>query len=182
MARPAARCRATTCASSTRTDSEVADGEVGELYVRGADRRRRLLEPARQKPRRPSRANGPAPATNTRATPTAATRYCGRADDMFKVSGIWVSPFEVEGALVAPSLRARSRGRAGDGRGQSPQAESLRGAASPASPPDGLDAELKDHVKAAIGLWKYPRWIEVRESLPKTATGKIQRFKLRDGA
>ncbi len=44
---------------------------------------------------------------------------------------------------------------------------------------DGLDASLKEHVKAAVGMWKYPRWIEVRETLPKTATGKIQRFKLR---
>ena len=45
-----------------------------------------------------------------------------------------------------------------------------------------LDASLKDHVKATVGMWKYPRWVEVRESLPKTATGKIQRFKLRDEA
>ena len=44
---------------------------------------------------------------------------------------------------------------------------------------DGLAEELKEHVKSAIGPWKYPRWIEVVESLPKTATGKIQRFKLR---
>ncbi|MCX7307397.1 MAG: benzoate-CoA ligase family protein, partial [Afipia sp.] len=45
-----------------------------------------------------------------------------------------------------------------------------------------LDAELKEHVKQKIGPWKYPRWIEIVETLPKTATGKIQRFKLRDGA
>ena len=45
----------------------------------------------------------------------------------------------------------------------------------------GLHEALKEHVKQKIGPWKYPRWIEVVESLPKTATGKIQRFKLRDG-
>jgi 4-hydroxybenzoate-CoA ligase len=39
---------------------------------------------------------------------------------------------------------------------------------------------LREHVKAQVGMWKYPRWIEFVESLPKTATGKIQRFKLRD--
>ena len=44
----------------------------------------------------------------------------------------------------------------------------------------GLREELKEHVKANAGAWKYPRWIEVREELPKTATGKIQRFKLRE--
>ena len=45
----------------------------------------------------------------------------------------------------------------------------------------GADA-LKEYVKQKIGVWKYPRWIEVVQSLPKTATGKIQRFKLREGA
>jgi len=47
---------------------------------------------------------------------------------------------------------------------------------------DGLHEALKEHVKQKIGPWKYPRWIDVVEALPKTATGKIQRFKLRDGA
>ena len=47
---------------------------------------------------------------------------------------------------------------------------------------DDLHEALKEHVKRKIGLWKYPRWIDVVESLPKTATGKIQRFKLREGA
>jgi 4-hydroxybenzoate-CoA ligase len=47
---------------------------------------------------------------------------------------------------------------------------------------EGLRESLKDHVKQRIGPWKYPRWIEVVDSLPKTATGKIQRYKLRDGA
>jgi len=46
----------------------------------------------------------------------------------------------------------------------------------------GLQEMLKEHVKQKIGPWKYPRWIDVVESLPKTATGKIQRFKLREGA
>jgi 4-hydroxybenzoate-CoA ligase len=45
-----------------------------------------------------------------------------------------------------------------------------------------LEVELKEHVKQKIGLWKYPRWIEIVEDLPKTATGKIQRFKLREDA
>ena len=46
----------------------------------------------------------------------------------------------------------------------------------------GLHDQLKEHVKQKIGPWKYPRWIDVVDSLPKTATGKIQRFKLREGA
>jgi 4-hydroxybenzoate-CoA ligase len=47
---------------------------------------------------------------------------------------------------------------------------------------ENLDEALKDYVKQKIGVWKYPRWIEVVDSLPKTATGKIQRFKLREDA
>jgi 4-hydroxybenzoate-CoA ligase len=46
---------------------------------------------------------------------------------------------------------------------------------------NGLPEELKEHVKSKAGMWKYPRWIEFVEGLPKTATGKIQRFKLREG-
>ena len=46
---------------------------------------------------------------------------------------------------------------------------------------DGIEAALKAHVQSRVGTWKYPRWIEIVDSLPKTATGKIQRFKLRDG-
>ncbi len=49
------------------------------------------------------------------------------------------------------------------------------------SQPTGLHEALKEHVKQKIGPWKYPRWIDVVDNLPKTATGKIQRFKLRDG-
>jgi 4-hydroxybenzoate-CoA ligase len=44
---------------------------------------------------------------------------------------------------------------------------------------DALSEALKNHVKDRIGVWKYPRWIEFADSLPKTATGKIQRFRLR---
>src|SRR6266404_1478153 len=85
-------------------------------------------------------------------TPCRASDYCGRTDDMFKVSGIWVSPFEVESALVTH--------------------EAVLEAA--------VVDDLKAHVKTRAGAWKYPRWIEVRADLPRTATGKIQRFKLRD--
>ena len=47
---------------------------------------------------------------------------------------------------------------------------------------NGFHEELKEHVKAKAGVWKYPRWIDIVETLPKTATGKIQRYKLRESA
>ncbi|MBW4961749.1 benzoate-CoA ligase family protein [Sulfitobacter sp. CW3] len=105
--------------------------------------------------------------------------YCGRTDDMFKVSGIWLSPFEVEGALVShPRVLEAAVVAAEDADGlEKPKAFVVlkEGGAD-----DALLAELKSHVKEKIGKWKYPRWIEVVEELPKTATGKIQRFKLRE--
>jgi len=107
--------------------------------------------------------------------------YCGRTDDMFKVSGIWLSPFEVEGALVShPRVLEAAVVAAEDADGlEKPKAFVVL---KEGSADDALLAELKSHVKEKIGKWKYPRWIEVVEDLPKTATGKIQRFKLREEA
>lgn len=106
--------------------------------------------------------------------------YCGRTDDMFKVSGIWLSPFEVEAALIShPRVLEAAVVAAEDADGlEKPKAFIVLkdGVAD-----DALLAELKDHVKDKVGKWKYPRWIEVVAELPKTATGKIQRFKLREG-
>jgi acyl-coenzyme A synthetase/AMP-(fatty) acid ligase len=109
-------------------------------------------------------------------------RYCGRMDDMFKVSGIWVSPFEVEGALASHQavLEAAVVGHEdADGLTKPRAFVVLKDSATPR---DGLVEELQSFVKAKIGPWKYPRWVEIVEDLPKTATGKIQRFKLRQVA
>jgi 4-hydroxybenzoate-CoA ligase len=106
-------------------------------------------------------------------------RICGRTDDMFKVSGIWVSPFEVEAALSSHEavIEAAVVPKADPDGLLKPKAFVVL---KDAKPSEELVADLKEHVKAAVGQWKYPRWIEFIEVLPKTATGKIQRFKLRD--
>ena len=105
--------------------------------------------------------------------------YQGRTDDMFKVSGIWCSPFEVESALVShPAVLEAAVVPAEDGDGLvKPKAFLVLKAGQTADP--ALIRALQEHVKAKAGPWKYPRWIEVLDTLPKTATGKIQRFKLR---
>ncbi|MFV0280186.1 MAG: benzoate-CoA ligase family protein [Rhodoblastus sp.] len=159
---------------------EVADGEVGELYIRGATAANGYWN-QREKSR--ATFQGEWTRTGDKYTRDAEGRYtyCGRADDMFKVSGIWVSPFEVEGALANhPAVLEAAVVPFPDEEGLlKPKAFVVL---KPGASGDGLDAALKDHVKASVGKWKYPRWVEVRESLPKTATGKIQRFKLRDEA
>ena len=103
--------------------------------------------------------------------------YAGRNDDMLKVSGIYVSPFEVEATLVQhPSiLEAAVIGKEdSDGLTKTKAFIVLK-------PGQALtEAEVKSFVKERLAPYKYPRFIEFVAELPKTATGKIQRFRLRD--
>ena len=105
--------------------------------------------------------------------------YEGRTDDMLKVGGIWVSPFEVESALATHDavLEAAVVGHA-DGEGLiKPRAYVVCKEANAAC--DALADELKAFVKTRLAPYKYPRWVVFVRELPKTATGKIQRYKLR---
>src|SRR5712691_8460839 len=105
--------------------------------------------------------------------------YCGRADDMLKVGGIWVSPVEVENTLVghAAVLEVAVVGHEDTDRLVKPKAFVVLKDGVAAAP--SLEDELKGFVKDKLAPYKYPRWIEFVPTLPKTATGKIQRFKLR---
>ena len=107
--------------------------------------------------------------------------YCGRTDDMLKVGGIYVSPFEVEAALTTHEavMEAAVVGQSDDANLIKPKAYVVLKPGFKAS--EELAEELKQHVKNTLAPYKYPRWLEFREELPKTATGKIQRFKLRQG-
>lgn len=107
--------------------------------------------------------------------------YCaGRSDDMLKVGGIWVSPNEVEACLIEHPdvLECAVIGAPDEDELIKPMAFVVLANSRPAS----LDAEneLKDFVKSALALYKYPRWIRFVDELPKTATGKIKRFELRN--
>jgi benzoate-CoA ligase len=106
-------------------------------------------------------------------------QYCGRSDDMLKVSGIYVSPFEVETALMTHEavLEAAVVGHADTDELVKPKAYVVLKPGIEAS--DALADKLKQHVKDKLAPYKYPRWLEFKAELPKTATGKIQRFKLR---
>jgi benzoate-CoA ligase len=105
--------------------------------------------------------------------------YAGRTDDMLKVGGIYVSPVEVEAALVAhPAvLEAAVVGREDSERLTKPMAYVVTQPGR--SPSPELAHELQDFVKSRLAPYKFPRWIEFVSELPKTATGKVQRFKLR---
>jgi 4-hydroxybenzoate-CoA ligase len=160
---------------------EVPDGEIGELLVRGPSAGAGYWN-QRERTRRTFEGEWTRTGDKYVRRPDGVYNYCGRTDDMFKVSGIWVSPFEIEAALAShPDVLEAAVIPAEDGDGLvKPKAfVVLKG-----NPGEGagraLYEGLKAHVKRMVGPWKYPRWIEFVDSLPKTATGKIQRFKLRE--
>ena len=106
--------------------------------------------------------------------------YCGRSDDMLKVSGMYVSPSEVEAALIMHKdvLETAVVG-APDGDGLiKPKAFVVVKPGARAD--EDLAQALEQHAKAILAPFKCPRWIAFLDELPKTATGKIQRFKLRE--
>jgi 4-hydroxybenzoate-CoA ligase len=157
----------------------VADGEIGELAVRGATAGEGYWN-QRTKSRRTFAGEWTFTGDKYFRDADGYYHYCGRTDDMFKVSGMWVSPFEVEAALASHEavLEAAVIGKEdADGLVKPKAFIVLR---------NGFAADehlleiLRAHVKANAGPWKYPRWIDIRRDLPRTATGKIQRFKLRE--
>jgi benzoate-CoA ligase len=159
-------------------DRPVTEGEQGALWVRGPtscvaywnDRARSLAA-----------FHGPWTRTGDRYSRAAngTWTYGGRADDMLKVGGIWVSPFEVESALAAhPAVLEAAVVGHDDADGLS-KPKAFIVLREPATAGPELIGELQAFVKATLAPFKYPRWIELVAELPKTATGKIQRFKLR---
>jgi 4-hydroxybenzoate-CoA ligase len=156
----------------------VPPGGIGELVIKGPSAAEGYWL-QRDRSRRTFRGEWTHTGDKYRIDADGYYIYCGRTDDMFKVSGNWVSPFEVESALIthAAVLEAAVVGKEDTDGLLKPKAFVVLKPGVAAG--DKLFEELKEHVKAQAGLWKYPRWIEARQELPKTATGKIQRFKLR---
>ncbi len=153
----------------------VADGEPGDLYIKGPSAAL-MYWGNREKSRETFQGgwtkSGDKYVRNTDGTYT----YGGRSDDMLKVSGIYVSPFEVEATLIQhPAVLEAAVIGVNDCEGLTKTKAFVvlkEGAAV-------SDEELKAFVKDKLAPYKYPRMIEFLNELPKTATGKIQRFKLR---
>jgi len=154
----------------------VKDGEPGDLYIHGPSAAL-MYWGNRAKTRETFQGGWTKSGDKYIRNADDSYTYAGRTDDMLKVSGVWVSPFEVEATLV-----------------QHPAV--LEAAVVGVPDPDGLtktkafvvlkpgghadEAELKNFVKDRLAPFKYPRAIEFVAELPKTATGKIRRFKLRE--
>ena len=158
--------------------SLCADGETGRLLIRGQSTARYYW-------------NNPQKTAETMVDGWLDTgdsyfrdaegyyQYCGRNDDMMKVGGIWCSPFEIEAKLIehAAVLEAAVVGGVDEDDLVKPKAFIVLNDA--AADQTALVTALTEHCKTGLARYKYPRWYEFVETLPKTATGKIQRFKLR---
>jgi 4-hydroxybenzoate-CoA ligase/benzoate-CoA ligase len=154
------------------------DGEEGSLWVRGPSS---CVAYWNQREKSLATFHGPWTRTGDRYVrdQDGYYTYAGRSDDMLKVGGIWVSPFEVESALSehAAVLEAAVVGHE-DAEGLvKPRAFVVLAEGHKGS--EALVAELQAYVKSKLAMYKYPRWVEFVSELPKTATGKIQRYKLR---
>jgi benzoate-CoA ligase len=154
---------------------ECGDGEIGELQIKGPSA---ALMYWNNRAKTKATFAGEWTRSGDKYTRDADGYYTygGRSDDMLKVGGIYVSPFEVEACLMthAAVLEAAVIGVADTDQLVKPKAYVVLKAGQQASIDD-----LQSHVKNALAPYKYPRWIEFVPELPKTATGKIQRFRLR---
>ena len=154
---------------------DVKPGELGELQISGPTS---AIMYWNQREKTKNTFQGPWTKSGDKYTLVEGGYYAygGRSDDMLKVGGIYVSPAEVEAALVSHQavLECAVVGHEDADKLVKPKAFVVLKPGAKAT-----EDELKAHVKAALAHYKYPRWVEFVGELPKTATGKIQRFKLR---
>jgi benzoate-CoA ligase len=152
------------------------DGEPGDLYIQGPSAAL-MYWGARAKTRETFEGRWTRSGDKYIRNADGSFTYAGRSDDMLKVGGIWVSPFEVEATLVQhPSVLEAAVIGAPDADGLvKTKAYVVLKAGTSAD-----EAELQRFVKDRLAPYKYPRAIAFIAELPKTATGKIQRFKLRE--
>ena len=160
---------------------EIPRGEIGELQVKGPTRATCYWNNP-EKTRETFLGEWLRTGDRFFQDADGAFVHCGRSDDMLKVGGLWVSPTEVESALIChPAvLEVAVVGAADENNLIKPKAfvVTKSGVAADAN----LAQELQEFVKSKLAPYKYPRWIEFRDEVPKTATGKLQRFLLRKPA
>jgi benzoate-CoA ligase family protein len=159
--------------------NDVPDGEIGNLLVKGESTAAYYYR-HQQKTRTSMLGEWFSTGDKYYRDADGYYYYCGRSDDMIKVGGIWVSPIEIEDVLIShPAVLEAAVAEKKDPHNlNKPKAYIILKKGY--SPSEKLADELKAYVKTTIAPYKYPRWVEFVDELPKTGTGKIQRYKLRD--
>jgi benzoate-CoA ligase len=160
------------------TGQPVVQGEAGDLYVKG-DSALALYWAQHEKSRRSILGEWFFSGDRYRIDADGYYWYEGRSDDMIKVSGLWVSPIEIESVLLEHPAVAEGAvvGISIDGLTKVKAFVIVKGEAVPG---DTLASELQEHCKSRLQRFQYPHVIEFVGELPKTVTGKIQRYKLRE--
>ncbi|MDI9333280.1 MAG: benzoate-CoA ligase family protein [Cytophagales bacterium] len=157
---------------------EVQDGEVGDLYISGPSAAL-MYWTRRDKSTETFQGAWLKSGDKYVRDSDGYYTYAGRSDDMFKVSGQYVSPFEVESTLMQHVAVLEAAVVAVADENQLTRAKAYVVLKSGQAASDALRAELQAFVKSKLAPHKYPRQLEFITELPKTATGKIQRFRLR---
>ncbi len=165
---------------SPETGQPVSPGEVGDLYVKG-DSELALYWRQHEKTKRSLHGGWFYSGDRYRVDEEGFYWYEGRSDDMIKVGGLWVSPVEIENTLIEhPAVQeAAVVGVQVEGLTRIRAFVVLK---ADARPTDALAQELQEWCKGRLARYKYPHFVTFTEDLPKTVTGKIQRFKLREEA
>jgi len=156
----------------------VEQGEAGDLYVKG-DSALALYWAQHEKSKRSIVGEWFSTGDRYRVDEEGFYWHEGRSDDMIKVSGLWVSPIEIESALLEhPAVNESAVvGVEVDG---FTKIKAFVIAKADATADDALVVELQEHCKTRLQRYQYPHLIEFVSELPKTVTGKIQRYKLRE--
>lgn len=162
-------------------DQPVKPGEVGDLYVSGPSGALCYAH-RRELSRRTFLGEWTRTGDKYSFSEDGVYTYAGRSDDLLKVSGIYVSPFEVEAALLTHPATLEAAVVGMQDENELTKAKAFVVLQPGRTGDEALKTELLHTVKALLAPYKVPRWIEFLPELPKTATGKIQRFKLRGTA
>ena len=156
----------------------VVPGEIGDLYVDGPTTAAQYWN-SRERSREAFLGRWTRTGDKYYQDPDGYYVYCGRSDDMLKVNGMYVSPAEVEAALIAHEAVLEAAVVGAEDDAGLVKAKAFIVARASVNADDALAEALLAHTRALLAPFKCPRWIEFIDDLPKTATGKIQRFKLR---
>jgi len=160
---------------------DVPDGEIGSLLIKG-DSVCSCYWNQHEKTKETIQGHWIRTGDKYYRDPDGYYWYVGRNDDMMKVKGMWVSPIEIESVLLEHSMVQEAAVIANPDGNQLVKPVAYLVLKNSVSDARQITEEIRQHVLSRLAAYKCPQTFEVVDDLPKTATGKIQRYKLRESA